>query len=289
MAVVLCASVSFPLFARVFTDDSGRQVEAELMGMRGENVVLGTRGVRGQWPLARLSAADQDYVREWRKTQVPVKKVHVRMLEREGIGERGEFEVKATEKDDPISKLPFVPGTTVKKSYCHFDVTVLNPAAVDTGGLRADYVLYVIMPDGSLRTGAAGQGMAPIAAGKTASLVTEGVTAERTKTTKLKLAVSSSSFSVREKAERSAERFGGAWVKVTAPDGTLVGETKQLSPELSKLDPPWEESGGDNDPIPVLKSLEGLKELLEKLLPPQPDSGKKASLPGPPPGFPPPR
>lgn len=39
--------------AHLFTDDQGRQVEAEVAGMRGENVILATQGVRGQWPVAR--------------------------------------------------------------------------------------------------------------------------------------------------------------------------------------------------------------------------------------------
>ena len=60
-----------------FTDDQGRSVEAELVGLRGPNVVLATQNVRGQWRLARLAAADQAYVRDWQRTPTAVRHVTV--------------------------------------------------------------------------------------------------------------------------------------------------------------------------------------------------------------------
>jgi len=44
-----------PLSARLFTDDQGRTVEATLVGVRGEKVVLSRNGRAAQWPIAKLS------------------------------------------------------------------------------------------------------------------------------------------------------------------------------------------------------------------------------------------
>src|SRR5688572_23208601 len=61
-------SVAWPLAAgeyREFTDKSGRKVRAELVGVEGEKVTLRTDdGRKATLELSRLSAADQEYVRQ---------------------------------------------------------------------------------------------------------------------------------------------------------------------------------------------------------------------------------
>jgi hypothetical protein len=64
--VVFALSLSM-LHARVFTDDRGRNVEAELVGVRGKNVILSRGRFAGQWPKAKLAAEDQAYVRKWQE------------------------------------------------------------------------------------------------------------------------------------------------------------------------------------------------------------------------------
>ena len=270
--------------AHLFTDDTGRTVEAELAGLRGANVVLASQGVRGQWPVARLAPPDQAYVKQWQASSAAVSKVIVQMTEHDGIGEKGVFKQESEGGPALPKDLPFAPKTESKATYKHYDLQITNPATVDASQLRVDYVLYVIQPDGSVGTNAASQSLNNLPAGKTTSLKTEGATARSTKTTKLKLAISNKSVSTTEKTSHSQERFGGGWVRVRAANGDVIGESKHLTAELAKLDPPWVGAEPkETESIPMLKSLDGLLELLKKL--PKPPGGKDSSpLP---PGFPP--
>ena len=76
----------------------------------------------------------------------------------------------------------------------------------------------------------------------------------------------------------STERFGGAWIRVYSPDGTIVGEAKSLTPALSKLDPAW--TGPDvGEELPVIESFEKLRKLIEGL-PKPPGLPERPKLPG---------
>ena len=273
--------------AHLFTDDQGRQVEADIVGMRGANVILATQGVRGQWPVTRLAAPDQAFVRQWQSTTLSVAKVKVQMIEQDGIGEKGAF--KAEKEGGPArpKDLPFAPQKESKAHYKHYDLQITNPALVDANYLRVDYVLYVIQPDGTVGTNAGSQPLDQLPAGKTVRLKTEGATAWSTKTTQMKLAISSNSVSTAEKTSRSTERFGGGWVRVMGVDGSIIGESKSLSNELAKLDPPWVGTDVKND-IPMLTSLDGLLALLKHLPQPAgaPPAGGGREKPVLPPGFP---
>lgn len=268
---------STALLARTFTDDAGRQVDAELVGVRGENVVIARQGVAAQWPLAKLSPADQAYVREWQQGRSAVAKLSVRIFERDGIGEKGVFSAekgKGSAGGLPglpgAPALPLAPQTEQRSRYKHYDADITNPAAVDANQLKVDYVLYVIMPDGTVGTESGSQKLASLAAGQRATVKTEAITFTRTKTTSTTLSINANrlggSVTTSQKTSRSTERFGGAWVRVRGVDGSLLGEARSLHPELERLNPPWvgaEES--EVEEIPVLKALDGLLELLKNL------------------------
>ena len=262
------AMLSLEAQARLFTDDQGRQVEAEIVGTRGDNVVLSSQGARGQWPVSRLAAKDQAYVKEWTASHTAVKKVGVQVFERDGIGEKGEFPKEEKGSSPLPEKLPIGPKVETKAAYHHCDLTISNTANVDASLLKVDYVLYTINDDGSVGANAGTQPIASLPAGKSSNITTEGITALRTKTTKLKLNITRNNASVSEKTDRSKDQFGGCWVRVSGPDGTVIGEAKKLTPALEKLDPPWSEVAVKEEEIPVLKSFEGFKELLKKVLPP---------------------
>ena len=272
--------------AHLFTDDQGRQVEAEIAGLRGANVVLATQNVRGQWPVARLSPPDQAYVKEWQAANSAVSKVQVQITERDGIGERGEFPVADRGGQPALPEgLPIAPAKETRAVYKHCDLVIQNPAVVDANHLRVAYVLYLVKPDGTVGSNAGTQTLTRVPAGQSARLKTEGLNAARTKATQLKLSINSNNVSLNERNVRSRDEFGGCWVRVYGTDGSLIGESRRLSPALTKLDPPWVEAEVQED-IPVLTSLDGLKELLKKLLPPETSQDKSPGLPPLPPGFP---
>ena len=259
--------------ARTFTDSEGRTVEADLSGLRGENIVMSANGMRAQWPIAKLSQADQSYVRAWQKEHSGVNRIGVRAFQKEGVGEKGAF---AATESTPAPSLPIGPKVEVKPIYKHYQVELNNAASVDAANLQADYVLYVITPDGSVRANAGRQDVATIPAGKSNMLTTEGATAAKTKATSLKIAINNNNISTTEKTDRSQDQFGGIWVKVYSVEGKVIGEQKQLTPALEKMNPAWEEVAAKEE-IPLLSSFEAFKELIKKVLPPGP-----GARPGPP-------
>lgn len=278
LLALICATT---VDAHLFTDSQGRQVEAEVVGLRGANVVLAVQSVRGQWPLDHLSPPDQAYVREWQTTHTAVKQVTVWVNEKDGIGEKGEFaKNNQASPASPLKDLPIAPPTQTKTSFKHYLISTTNPATVDASYLKVAYVIYVIKEDGSIGISPGVQTIPALAPGKSQEITSEGVTATRTKATKLKLSLSKNAVGVNEKTVRSKEEFGGIWVRVSGPDGTQIGECRQLTQTLQKLDPPWEEAEVRED-IPVLNSLQELLELLKKALPPPPAGGDKPKAPGP--------
>ncbi|MBL9142171.1 MAG: hypothetical protein JNM99_00695 [Verrucomicrobiaceae bacterium] len=295
-ACLLLTTLVTPLArAHLFTDDMGRTVEAEIGGVRGDHVILARSGVAGLWPTAKLSAIDQAFVREWRTTHSGIKQLQTRISERDGIGERGLFTSSASSPAPP--SLPGV-STDTKQSFKHCVISLANPNICDATALKVDYVLYAIQPDGSVDAEAGSQSLDVLAASKGATLITEGMSLSRTKTTRMTLNVnvsrSSGSVSTGKTTTRARERFGGGWVRVHGADGSLLGEAKSMQPELQKLDPPWVGAKPVNpETIPMLPSLDGLLELVKKLpkLPGAstgkiaPASDQKPPLP---PGFPPP-
>lgn len=284
-SLIACLFALPSAHGRPFTDDQGRQVEAELVGVRDERVVLAVQQVKGLWPIARLSPPDQQYVREWQTSHTTVRQVTVRAQEREGIGERGEFRGINSPAEPPPAPLPLpvTPQTETRTSFRHYEVMIANPAAIDASYLRVAYVIYVINPDGTVGISPGDQSIQTLPAGQSSRIVTEGVSATRTKTKRIKLTLTSSSLTTSEKTVRSQERFGGIWVRVFGPDGGRIGEHKLLSPELAKMDPPWQEAEVRED-FRELRSLGDLLKLIQEALPPVPSGG--GSKPAPPP-FPP--
>ncbi|MCB1233247.1 MAG: hypothetical protein KDN19_23590, partial [Verrucomicrobiae bacterium] len=61
--------------ARVFTSSDGKQVDAEVIEVRGGSVILGIGTKRYTLEIGRFSKADQEYIAEWKanadKTKIP--------------------------------------------------------------------------------------------------------------------------------------------------------------------------------------------------------------------------
>ncbi|MEM9017396.1 MAG: hypothetical protein AAGC68_10300, partial [Verrucomicrobiota bacterium] len=114
LSLVLIAS-AVTLEARLFTDDRGRQVEAELLGVNGSNVVLSRGGQSAQWPISKLSEADQVYVKNWLRHSSSKPRVRVSVWEREGVSSAGGFEESS--KPGIPKTIPLLRETEEKDSY----------------------------------------------------------------------------------------------------------------------------------------------------------------------------
>lgn len=299
LALAGLAAVTGSLHARTFTDDKGNTSEAELTGIIGQDVILRRDGVGVRWPIARLSAEDQKYIRAWQANPPVTPRLLVRLWEKAGFSPAGTFAETAT----PQPELPNIPGVMeVKKreTYHYFEVTASNPSSTQANQLSLAYQLYVITADGSLVVEAATAALSAIAPQQVGTADTKAISSTRTKTTTLSVQVSrNGGISTGQKRSTARERFGGGWVRVYAQDGKVVGEARQLIPEVEQTNPEWigptvaetgkVESLDQFDALikMVKDRLAQIKDLLKTLPPlPDPKPGQAPSPPPLPPGFP---
>lgn len=258
--------------ARLFTDDQGRQVEAELLGVTGTNVVLERNGQAVQWPLAKLSAEDQAFVKNWLRESPSNPKVRVVVWDREGIGSEGLFDSKDTGPGIP-KNIPMLKSTEEKAKYRYYDLDLSNLGQVDARDLHLSYVVYVIDAENRVVDFNGSQAVDLIAPGARESRSTEAATFVRTKTTSMTFGVGIlGNLTTGTSTDRAKERFGGIWVRVYGANGEVLGEAKDLHDELERLDFRFTGTTGSGfDELPILDSFGKLKELFDKL--PKPPGG----------------
>ncbi len=252
--------------ARLFTDDQGRMVEAELLGFTGVNVVLKRNGQAVQWPLAKLSVADQKFVKEWLVESPSSPQVRVNVWEREGIGNQGLFEAKNVGLEIP-KNIPMLKSTEEKAKYRYYDLDLSNLGQVDARNLHVSYVIYVIDAANQIVDFNGSQSVEVISPGARDSLSTEAASFVRTKTTSTTLGIGFlGNLTTGTSTDRAKERFGGIWVRVYGANGEVLGEAKDLHDELERLDFRFTGTTGSGfDGLPVLDSFEKLREFFEKL------------------------
>ncbi|MGH8046193.1 MAG: hypothetical protein ACREKL_03015 [Chthoniobacterales bacterium] len=282
---------------RTFADDQGNTTQAELTGVVGKDVVLRKNGVTVRYALAGLSTEDQAFVKNWQVNPPATPHQQVQLWARQGFSPAGTF----SENQNTPPSLPNIPGVVeIKKreTFHYYDVSVSNPGSVQANRLSLAYQLYVITASGNVVVETGTESLPGIDPRTTVSVATKAISSTRTKTTSLSLSGGTSSgVSIGEKSKRSAERFGGGWARVYAQDGSLVGESRQLIPELEQTKPAWVgPTGADGakiksldqfDPLiaQVKERLEALRKLLDSLppLPQPPGDGNPPPLP---PGMP---
>ncbi|WP_309399018.1 C39 family peptidase [Cerasicoccus maritimus] len=77
LTIITSISLAPPLQARTFTDTQGRTMEAEIVSYdSGDSVTIKrSDGLEFSLPLNKLSAADQDYIRQWKTPEAPTAKI----------------------------------------------------------------------------------------------------------------------------------------------------------------------------------------------------------------------
>ncbi|MEM1294867.1 MAG: hypothetical protein AAGH89_05835 [Verrucomicrobiota bacterium] len=259
--------------ARVFTDDTGRTIDAELVGVQGDYVVISKNGKAARWPITRLSKPDQIYVRAWAKDPPKTPDLRVRLFERDGVGPSGIFQGETSKA--PAS-IPIIQQTQATAKYKHYEADITNDTNVDASQVVVSYMLFIVNTQNNVVAESGSQSLDQIAAGTRETVVTEGITYLRTKTTSLTLGTNPlGNLNIGSETSRGKERFGGAWVRTYSPNGELLGEARNLIPEIERLKPAWQGSTGERE-FPLLEALDAFEKLLENLPP----------LPEPPPGLP---
>ena len=285
--LLLFSLIALPLTAKTFTDDQGRTIEAEIVGVRSDKVVLSRNGKSAQWPISKLSKGDQLYVKAWQKNPKKTPKVSITIWERDGVGPEGAYE--KSNKPGLPKNIPGLIETTETTKYKHYEVDMTNIHSVDASQLTLAYVIYVIGGNGTVQELPASTAIESIPATKRVREHTHGATFVRTKTKLTTFSLNRGNLSTGKDRNVSKERFGGAWVRLYAQDGTLVGENQRLHPEIQNLKLTWNGPKND-DHIPVMSTFDQLINLLKDL--PKPPGAPNLPLPKKPkdlprlPGFP---
>ena len=167
--------------ARTFTDDKGRQIEAEMIGVNGGNVVFSKGGKSAQWSIAKLSTADQQFVNAWGHDPATTPSIVVNVWEREGIGSAGRM--TGTSGPDLPKNIPLLKATEEKEKYRYYDVDLSNNSQVDANKVDLKYVIYVIDASNKLVDLADQEAIETIPAGKKATVPTKAATMVSAKTT----------------------------------------------------------------------------------------------------------
>tara|TARA_R110002096_G_scaffold26518_1_gene81732 strand:- start:4553 stop:5428 length:876 start_codon:yes stop_codon:yes gene_type:complete len=259
--------------ARIFTDDTGRTVEADLVGVQGDDVVISKNGKAARWPIAKLSKPDQIYVSAWAKNPPQTPRLRVRLFERDGVGPSGVFQGETGKA--PVG-IPILQQTEATANYKHYEADIANDSNVDATQVLVSYMLFIVNLQNQVVAETGAQSLNQIAAGTRETVATEGITYLRTKTTSLTLGTNPlGNLNLGSDTSRNKERFGGAWVRTYSPSGELLGEARNLIPEIERLNPAWQGSTGERE-FPLLEALNAFEKLLENL----------PELPKPPAGLP---
>lgn len=263
-------------YARSFTDSEGRRIDAELIDVREDNVILKRNGKTYAWPQAKLSLADQLYVKQWAATHTKsTARVQVRLWQRDGMGSTGTFEADNQRASAPKGP-PVLSATEKKAKYKHYEVYLTNRGKEDATQLTMSYVIFLIDGSGKLIPQSDSRPVERLSPEERVTVETRGATLLSTKTVTTTLSIRNQSLRTGSDTSRSKDRFGGVWVRIYSGD-QLVGEKRDLVREVEKLDPAW--TG------PVGKPTISIPEILSSLpLPKLPEGLPKppVDLPKPP-------
>lgn len=121
---------------RVFTNKDGKKITAEVETVREGKVFLKMNGNRFAIPFLSLSMSDQEYLREWVKSNFEFR-----------------FRFRVKEEEDPSS----APAERTKfskteNSAWRYAVEIENRSGIVADGLRAEYRIYKRMTERSKET-----------------------------------------------------------------------------------------------------------------------------------------
>ena len=272
IVVIVSIALLVAAQARDFTDSTGRRIDAELIDVRGDNVLLKRNGKTYSWPVRKLSAQDRLYVATWKAThETTSARVGIQLWEREGMGPSGVFDAdnaRAKAKKGP----PIITKTKQRASYVHYEVILTNDTNEDVKNLTLSYVVFLIDGAGRLIPQSGSTKVERLSPKERVTKTTRGATLLSTKTVTTQLSIHRNSLKTSKDTARSQDRFGGVWVRVYS-GSQIIGEKRDLARDVEKLDPTW--TG------PAVRPVVSIPELLKALpLPKLPDD--LPALPKPP-------
>jgi predicted esterase len=128
--------------ARVWTDTTGRKIDAEIVKLEGDQVVLNFKGKEVKLPLTRLSPEDRKFAEEWQKTQ-PAEKV-APVGELSVCGKPLKADGSVTTVQEPLSAAALKKFSKADAKPAQLKLAIALPAGFDP--TKPQHVMWVSAP-----------------------------------------------------------------------------------------------------------------------------------------------
>lgn len=240
---------------RVFTDQDGRQITAEVARLSGTTVTFKINNKLIDFPVGKLSTEDQIFLQSWKPAPSqrgggdPVaKSLLIQVWEEEGAAlprGAGRFQIGPDGRPvriDPQPQVQYKPNTKTERESKHYRIDISNPTNSAALPVRIEYTLFKRDAEGNVRKERGKATSASIPAGERRSVKTNAIstsyekTETRTTTTFYDQNGTYLGSTSDRNISRSKETFGGIWVRVFS-GGEMIKEVKKLSADVAKTDP----------------------------------------------------
>ncbi|MCW1923647.1 SHD1 domain-containing protein [Luteolibacter arcticus] len=141
-AVLLSGLLLTTASARVWTDTTGRKIDAEIVGLDGDQVVLNFKGKEVKLALARLSADDRKFAEEWQKTKPEEKAAPAGELSLCGTPLKADGSVNNVQ--EPLSAATLKKFSKADTKPSQMKLAVALPAGFDPA--KPQHVMWVSAP-----------------------------------------------------------------------------------------------------------------------------------------------
>lgn len=149
LITALCLPLGLSAETRKLTDTNGREIEAELIAVRGDQVEMKVRGKVYTLPISKFSEADVTAIKEWGEANPAPIKIRGMYIEIKKNSERLK-EPKAN--DDGKKKKD---GPKISRTNFDYSITVRNTSTNDLPDMKVKYTVYKLVRErstGSSRT-----------------------------------------------------------------------------------------------------------------------------------------
>jgi predicted esterase len=130
--------------ARVWTDTTGRKIDAEIVKLEGDQVVVNFKGREVKLPLAKLSADDRKFAEEWQKSQPAAEKKEAPAGELSLCGTPLKADGSVTTVEEALSAAALKKFSKADTKPAKLKLAVALPAGFDPA--KPQHVMWVSAP-----------------------------------------------------------------------------------------------------------------------------------------------
>lgn len=134
--LLLTSSAFVNAEVRKFTDTNGREIQAELIAVRGDQVEMKVGGKTYTLPISKFAEADVTFIKEWGEANPAPLKVRGMYIEIK----KNTDKVKEPKANDDGKKKK--DAAKISRTNFDYDITVRNTSQQDLPDLKLKYTIY---------------------------------------------------------------------------------------------------------------------------------------------------